>query len=434
MVFLKMSRRFYIETFGCQMNVHDSEKMAGVLSREGYRLTDDLQEADIIIYNTCSIREKAEQKFFSELGRVKSLKSKRPHVKIAVAGCIAQQKGKGVFTRAPHVDLVFGPQNIHLLGGLLQRDRRAVANEDNPFIAESDLPVLREPGGRAWVSIMYGCNNYCSYCIVPFTRGRERSRPSGSIVQEITGLAVQGFREVTLLGQNVNSYRSDVGFPGLLRAINGIEGIERVRFVTSHPRDLSEDLISAMSELEKVCEHLHLPLQSGSDEILKRMNRGYSLNEYRQKVDALRKKVNGLSLTTDIITGFPGETGKDHRKTMEALEEIGYDGIFAFKYSPRPGTSAALMTNPVDDAAMTERIEEILALQDVITLGINRGLENTVQEILVEGPSETDPNMASGRTRTNKVVNFPGLNVRPGEIVAMRITSAHKHSLVGTPL
>jgi len=432
MVFLKMSRRFYIETFGCQMNVHDSEKMAGVLSGEGYRPTDDPKEADIIIYNTCSIREKAEQKFFSELGRIKPLKRKRPHLKIAVAGCIAQQKGKAVFARAPHVDLVLGPQNIHLLGGLVRNDRgRAVANEDNPFIAESDLPVLRKPGGRAWVSIMYGCNNYCSYCIVPFTRGRERSRPSGSVAQEIAGLAVQGFKEVTLLGQNVNSYRSDLDFPGLLRAINAIDGIERVRFVTSHPRDLSEDLISAMSGLEKVCEHLHLPLQSGSDKVLKQMNRGYSLAEYRRKVDALRERVSGLSLTTDIITGFPGETDRDHRSTIEALEEIRYDGIFAFKYSPRPGTSAALMGDPVHDTSKTGRIEEILALQDAITLGINRGLENTVQEILVEGPSETDASMATGRTRTNKVVNFPAVSVRPGDTVQVRITSARKHSLIG---
>ena len=413
------------------MNVHDSEKMAGVLSGEGFSPTDDPAEADLIIYNTCSIREKAEQKFFSELGRVKSLKRRKPHVKIAVAGCIAQQKGKAVFRRAPHVDLVLGPQNIHLLAGLIQHDRRAVANEDNPFIAESELPVLRKPGGRAWVSIMYGCNNYCSYCIVPFTRGRERSRPSGSVVREVRGLAEDGFREVTLLGQNVNSYRSDVDFPGLLRAINATDGIERVRFVTSHPRDLSDNLISAMSELEKVCEHLHLPLQSASDEVLKRMNRGYSFDEYRKKVDALRKRVNSLAITTDIITGFPGETERDHGDTVEALKDIGYDGIFAFKYSPRPGTKAAVMDDPVDDAVKTSRIEEILALQDAVTLRINSALENTVQEILVEGPSETDKLMSSGRTRTNKVVNFPAQHIHPGEIVKVRITKVQKHSLFG---
>jgi len=384
------------------MNVHDSEKMAGVLSGEGFSPTDDPAEADLIIYNTCSIREKAEQKFFSELGRVKSLKRRKPHVKIAVAGCIAQQKGKAVFRRAPHVDLVLGPQNIHLLAGLIQHDRRAVANEDNPFIAESELPVLRKPGGRAWVSIMYGCNNYCSYCIVPFTRGRERSRPSGSVVREVRGLAEDGFREVTLLGQNVNSYRSDVDFPGLLRAINATDGIERVRFVTSHPRDLSDNLISAMSELEKVCEHLHLPLQSASDEVLKRMNRGYSFDEYRKKVDALRKRVNSLAITTDIITGFPGETERDHGDTVEALKDIGYDGIFAFKYSPRPGTKAAVMDDPVDDAVKTSRIEEILALQDAVTLRINSALENTVQEILVEDPARPTsscPQAERGPTR-----------------------------------
>lgn len=434
MVFLKMPQRFYIETFGCQMNVHDSEKMAGVLSRKGYYPTDNPKEADIIIYNTCSIRDKAEQKFFSELGRIKSLKKEKPHVKIAVAGCIAQHLGKSVFSRAPYVDLVFGPQNIHLLTDLIQGDSRAVANEDNPAIADSDLPVLRKSGGRAWVSIMYGCNNFCSYCIVPYTRGRERSRPSGNVLKEISQLAENGFKEVTLLGQNVNSYHSDVDFPGLLRKIDPLEGIERIRFVTSHPRDLSDDLISAMDELDKICEHLHLPLQSGSAKILKRMNRGYSFDEYRKKIDTLRDRIKSLSLTTDIIAGFPGETEEDYKETIQALEDIRYDGIFAFKYSPRPGTAAALMDDCVDETIKAERLSVILEVQDRITFQLNKNLENSIQQILVEGPSEADDSMLTGRTRSNKIVHLRGEGSLIGQVIPVRIVEARKHSLFGTPL
>jgi len=270
------------------MNVHDSEKMAGILASEGYSPAESHKDADIIIFNTCSIRDKAEQKFLSELGRLKSLKKNNPGVKIAVAGCVAQQMGARLLSRAPHVDFVLGPQNLKLVRDIANDATGSSMLEDNPMLAEEELPALRKEKGRAWVSIMYGCNNFCTYCIVPYTRGREKSRPSESIVREIEGLAAEGFKEVTLLGQNVNSYRSDVDFPGLLGKIDKVEGIERVRFVTSHPKDFSAALIEAMAELPSICEHIHLPLQSGSDRILDLMNRRYTYDDYRAKVWLLR--------------------------------------------------------------------------------------------------------------------------------------------------
>jgi tRNA-2-methylthio-N6-dimethylallyladenosine synthase len=432
MVFLNMPhKRFFIETFGCQMNVHDSEKISGVLCREGYSPADSPGDSDLIIFNTCSIRQKAEQKFFSELGRIRKLKKKNPALRIAVAGCIAQQQGKKIFRRAPYVDLVFGPQNIHLLKELLKSGTASVATQDNPDVAGVDLPMKRGGGSRAWVSIMYGCNNFCSYCVVPYTRGRERSRPSENILLEIGGLADQGYKEVTLLGQNVNSYRSDLDFPGLLEKIDAIPGVERIRFVTSHPRDLSERLILAVQRLAKVCEHMHLPLQSGSNRILGLMNRGYSYEEYLSKLRILRHAVPEISITTDIITGFPGETDEDHRKTIGALKEMEFDGIFAFKYSPRGGTKAAAMEGQVADEVKSRRIGEILDVQDSITLPINKKLEASHREILVEGFSETDRKMLSGRTRSNKVVNFKGQDICIGSIVTVRIVKARKHSLDG---
>lgn len=427
-------KRFHIVTFGCQMNVHDSQKISGVLTKEGYSHTENAKDSDLIIFNTCSIRQKAEQKFFSDLGRIKSLKRKKPDLKIAVAGCIAQQMGKGIFRRAPYVDFVFGPQNIHRITDLIQMKSSGIANDDNPEIAYADLPVLRQGKGRAWVSIMYGCNNFCSYCIVPYTRGKERSRPSGNILKEIQGLSQDGFREVTLLGQNVNSYRSDITFAGLLREINSISGIERIRFVTSHPRDLCDELISAISILDNVCEHIHLPLQSGSDRILGLMNRGYTYDEYRKKVDSLRESTPGISITTDVISGFPGETDDDHNMTIRALKDIEFDGIFAFRFSPRQGTKAATMDCQVDDNVKSTRLTEILQVQDSITLKLNKKLENSVQEVLVEGSDDTVKDVLTGRTRSNKIVNFKGNSVPKGKVVDVMILRAKKHSLEGAAL
>src|SRR5208283_1421015 len=280
-------KKYWIITFGCQMNVHDSEKISGILKGEGYFEADSPRDADLVIFNTCSIRQKAEQKFFSELGRIKELKKRKPGLTIAVAGCIAQQEGKKILKRVPYVDHVLGPQNIHMVRDILKSNINRIAVDDNPLIAETDLPVERKDEVRAWINIMYGCNNFCSYCIVPYTRGRERSRPSSAILSEIKVLAEKGYLEITLLGQNVNSYAGDISFPELLKAVDKIEGIKRVRFVTSHPKDLSDDLIAAIRDCEKVCKHIHLPLQSGSTKILSLMNRRYEYNDYMHKVNEI---------------------------------------------------------------------------------------------------------------------------------------------------
>jgi len=413
------------------MNIHDSEKMLGVLDQMGYAETRDPHDADLIIFNTCSVRQKAEQKFYSELGRMKALKEKKPEMQIAVAGCIAQQEGEYIIRKAPFVSFVFGPQNIHALKNLIYGRIVSTALEDNPEIARTDLPVKRSDKVNAWVTIMYGCNNFCSYCIVPYTRGRERSRPANHILAEVKELAERGYKGITLLGQNVNSYRSETNFPGLLRILNGVGEIERIRFVTSYPRDLSDELIAVMTDLPKVCEHIHLPLQSGSNKILRLMNRGYSYEEYIQKVSKLREKIPNISITTDIIAGFPGETDDDHILTIEALKKIEFDGIFAFKFSPRPGTRASVMENQLPGGLKSMRLSQILELQDKITETKNKLLEGSFQEILLEGESETDKKKLTGRTRTNKIVNTPLIDIGNGTLISVEITKGRQHSLEG---
>lgn len=421
------------------MNFHDSEKMAGILSKQGFKETPEQGEADVIIFNTCSIREKAEQKFLSELGRLKKLKRIRPELKIAVAGCIAQQMGGELFKKAPMVDYLIGPQNIDKIKEVLLKEDRAAILEENPALAKEELPALRKDKPRAWVSIMFGCNNFCSYCIVPYTRGREVSRPSASIVREVQALASEGFKEVTLLGQNVNSYFNDTGFTGLLRKLHDINGLERIRFVTSHPRDLSDELMDTMAEFsgQKLCEHIHLPLQSGSDTVLRSMNRRYAYSQYLEKVRKLKDKIPQLAITTDIIAGFPGESEIDHQKTLSALNEIRYDGIFAFKYSPRPGTRASDFDRQIPEKTKNQRLTEILQLQDEITSEKNKALEGTFQQVLVEGlsehnganPLDSEEKQLTGRTRTNKAVNFEGPLSLTGEIVTVRIIEGKRHSL-----
>jgi len=428
-----MPKAVYIRTFGCQMNVHDSEKMLGVLQKEGYFQTQEPRRADLIIFNTCSIRQKAEHKFYSELGRVKAYK-KRRGVKIAVAGCIAQQEGENIFRKAPYVDFVFGPQNIHMLEVFVSEGPLSLATGENPEIAIKNLPLLRSDGVKAWVTIMYGCNNFCSYCVVPYTRGLERSRPSQNIYAEVVELAEKGYKEITLLGQNVNSYKSDTDFTGLLRRLDRIEGIERIRFVTSHPKDLSDELITAMTELPKVCEHIHLPLQSGSSKILRLMNRSYTYDGYMKKVSMLVDKVPGISITSDIIASFPGETEDDHSFTLQALKKIEFDGIFAFKFSPRPNTKAAGMAGQLPEEIKSERLRQILEIQDRITERKNRSLEGTLQEILIEGESKTDREKLTGRTRTNKIVNTPKGNFEKGSLINVEIVRGRKHSLEGRPV
>ncbi|MCG6551057.1 MAG: tRNA (N6-isopentenyl adenosine(37)-C2)-methylthiotransferase MiaB [Candidatus Magnetominusculus sp. LBB02] len=419
------------------MNVHDTEKIAGVLRGEGYLFTDKPEEAALIILNTCSIREKAEHKFMSRLGYFRRLKRKRPGLLIAVAGCIAQQEGERFLIDNQYVDFTFGPQNIVRLPELILKDMRKAAVDDNPALAETDLPAIRNDDTRAWVNIMYGCNNFCSYCVVPHTRGRERSRPVDSIVGEIKTLAALCCKEITLLGQNVNSYKDPstrASFAELLEHVNAIEDIERVRFVTSHPKDLSQELICAIRDLPKVCEHIHLPLQSGSSKILSMMNRKYSYEDYRQKINLLREHIPGISITTDIIAGFPGETEQDHEDTLSALREIGFDGAFAFKYSRRPYTAAKEMDGQLDEQIKSERLKTILELQDDITDKINRRLKGQTIEILVEGVSASDPNHWTGRTRTNKIVNFtPEKSLEKGMLITVDITNSFRHSLQGRP-
>ena len=411
------------------MNIHDSEKMIGLLYKNGYASTENPENADLIIFNTCAIREKAEHKFYSQLGRAKLLKKKNKDLRIAVAGCVAQDAKEKIFQKAPYVDYILGPQNIHLLNDLLSK-KQDIAAEENHSIALNEFTTRRQSNIKAWVSIMYGCNNFCSYCIVPFTRGREVSRPSSSIISEIKELASQGYQEVTLLGQNVNSYRSDIGFVDLLKKID-VMHINRIRFVTSHPRDFSFDLINAFSELGSLCEHIHLPIQSGSDSILKSMNRGYVYEEYLKKIELLRNKLPDIAITTDIIVGFPDETDEDYSDTVTALKEIEFDGIFAFKYSKRKGTKAYEMSGQVPDHIKAERLAYILSLQDEITYQKNKQLEGAVHEVLIEGPSETDPCLLSGRTRTNKIVTIPNSSETIGSLIPVRIHKARHHSLYG---
>jgi tRNA-2-methylthio-N6-dimethylallyladenosine synthase len=414
------------------MNVHDSEKMAGILKLEGYTETDSAKNADIVIFNTCSIRQKAEQKFFSELGRIKALKKRRPDLKIAVAGCIAQQEGSKIIERASYVDYVVGPQNIHILRDIATSEAGSIYTEDNPHITDVDIPADRRDNVRAWVNIMYGCNNFCSYCIVPYTRGRERSRASQSIINEIKDLAEKGYKEVTLLGQNVNSYKSNVDFPGLLKEINKIEGIKRIRFVTSHPKDISDELIYAIRDLDKVCEHIHLPLQSGSSKILALMNRKYTYDDYMKKIEQLKREIPEIAITSDIIAGFPQETDEDHNHTIKALKEVEFDSIFAFKFSPRPGTKASTIDGQLPDDIKSVRLSEILELQNTITERKNKELKGTIQEVLIEGVDEKSTGKFSGRTRTNKIVNIPSEdNAEPGDIITVKITRARRHSLEG---
>jgi tRNA-2-methylthio-N6-dimethylallyladenosine synthase len=419
------------------MNVHDTEKIAGVLRHEGYAFTDKPEDAALIILNTCSIREKAEHKFLSRLGYFKLLKRKRPTLQVAVSGCIAQQEGEKFLIDNQFVDFTFGPQNIVKLPELIAKDRRKAAVEENPTLAETELPAIRDDGARAWVNIMYGCNNFCTYCVVPYTRGRERSRPMDSIIGEIMALADEGYKEITLLGQNVNSYKDPkegphTSFPHLLYRVNGIQGIERIRFVTSHPKDLSPELISAMGALDKLCQHIHLPLQSGSTEILTVMNRKYSYEGYMQIITALRAHTPGVAITSDIIAGFPGETRQDHEQTLAALREIEFDGIFAFKYSKRRHTRASAMDGQIDEETKVERLKNILELQDIITEKINHRLKGQKVEILVEGQSSSDPNTCTGRTSTNKIVNFkPEGHITKGMLITVIVTNAFRHSLEG---
>jgi tRNA-2-methylthio-N6-dimethylallyladenosine synthase len=439
-----VAKKVYIRTFGCQMNEYDSDKMADVLrAAEGYEPTSDPEQADLILFNTCSVREKAQEKVFSDLGRVKHLKKKG--VLIGVGGCVASQEGAAIVERAPYVDLVFGPQTLHRLPQMIQARRqanRAQVDISFPEIEKFDhLPPAKVEGASAFVSIMEGCSKYCSYCVVPYTRGEEVSRPFEDVLVEVAGLADQGVKEVTLLGQNVNAWRGKMGetdeiadFALLLEYVAEIPGIERIRYTTSHPNEFTPRLVQAYAEIPKLVNHLHLPVQHGSDRILMAMKRGYTALQYKSTIRALRKVRPDISLSSDFIVGFPGETEEDFGKMMALIEEIGFDSSFSFVFSPRPGTPAA---NLADDTPQTVKLKRLQHLQATIEANVRRisaSREGTVQRILVEGPSRKSAAELMGRTECNRIVNFdggPASGRLVGQMIDVRITQALPHSLRG---
>jgi tRNA-2-methylthio-N6-dimethylallyladenosine synthase len=448
-----MNEKFaYFETFGCQMNERDSEIMGYLLTEAHYLPTTHIEQADLILVNTCSIRAKAEQKVYSLLGRLKTWKTKRPNRMIVVAGCVAQQEGARIPARMPHVDIVLGTQHIYRLSELVTE----AADSFGPVVAVNLAPqftippYMQEIAGqkkaapshaleiKKFVTIMQGCNNFCTYCVVPYTRGREISRPPDDIVAEITALAANGIKEVTLLGQNVNSYgktgaRAAVGidFPALLHRVAAVSGIERIRFTTSHPKDLSRKQMQTFQEIDKLCPHFHLPVQSGSNRVLKRMNRKYTVEAYIDQVNALRSFRHDIALSTDIIVGFPGETDEDFNATMDLLETVRFHSAFSFKYSDRPNAKSASFTNKVSEPEKTDRLKLLQARQDVITLERNREYVGRRLSVMVEGQSKAAAGQMSGRSETNHIVNFDGNGLRPGETVLVTITEGLLHSLRG---
>ena len=440
-----MTQRYVVRTFGCQMNEHDSERIAGLLEADGMTPTDSVEDADVIVLNTCCIRENADNKLYGHLGHLKSLKEQRPDLQIAVAGCLAQKDRDTIRDRAPHVDVVFGTHNVHRAADLLTE-----AREQGPIVEileetvledalafPSVLPASRESRHAAWVTIQIGCDNSCAFCIVPAVRGPEISRPFDTVVEEVRQLVDQGVVEVTLLGQNVNSYGRDITkrrplFAELLREVGAIEGIRRVRYTSPHPKDLRPETISAMAEVPTVCEHLHLPLQSGSDRVLAAMHRGYTGERYLQKLAAARDAVADLAVTTDIIVGFPGETEDDFARTLEVAAEAAYDSAYTFIYSPRPGTEAAERTEDfVDPEVVGERFERLRVVIERSAVAKHAARVGRTEEVVVEGPARRDPDLTSGRTRQNKLVHFAADGLRPGSVATVAITGAGAHHLRG---
>jgi tRNA-2-methylthio-N6-dimethylallyladenosine synthase len=437
---MREMKKLFLRTFGCQMNEYDSDKISDVLREaEGLELTPDPAEADVIVFNTCSVREKAQEKVFADLGRVKHLKRSRPALMIAVGGCVASQEGPAIVERAPYVDVVFGPQTLHRLPQLLER-RRATGQPQVdvsfPEIEKFDhLPPARVEGASAFVSIMEGCSKYCSFCVVPYTRGEEVSRPFEDVVAEVAGLVGQGVKEVTLLGQNVNAWRGTIDgtpadFAELLHYICEIE-VERIRYTTSHPREFTQRLIDAHAELNKLAPHVHLPVQSGSDRVLAAMKRGYTALEYRSIVRRLRQARPDLSLSSDFIVGFPGETEADFAATLRLAREAEFDASFSFIYSPRPGTPAADLPDEVAKEQKLERLQRLQAQLEAQAGVVSERMVGTTQRVLVEGPSKKNPAELAGRTGNNRVVNFPGGSGLHHSFVSLRITAALPHSLRG---
>ena len=437
-------KKVYVKTFGCQMNEYDSDKMYDVLrAADGYQRTTSPEDADLILFNTCSVREKAQEKVFSDLGRVKHLK--RKGVLIGVGGCVASQEGAAIVERAPYVDVVFGPQTLHRLPQMIEARRRLDQPQVDisfPEIEKFDhLPPARVDGASAFVSIMEGCSKYCSYCVVPYTRGEEVSRPFDDVLTEVAGLADQGVKEVTLLGQNVNAYRGRMGTGGgiadfalLLAVVHDIPGIERIRYTTSHPNEFTQRLIEVYADLPKLVSHLHLPVQHGSDRILAAMKRGYTAIEYKQTIRRLRAVRPGISLSSDFIVGFPGETDEDFGKLMRLIDDVGFDSSFSFVFSARPGTPAAALVDETPASVKLERLRVLQARIDAQARAIGASRVGSVQRVLVEGPSKKDPAELMGRTECNRIVNFRGAARLIGQMVDLMITAALPHSLRGEVL
>ncbi len=433
-------RSYFITTMGCQMNDHDSERIAGLLEAAGYTAAESIETASLVLFNTCCVRENPENKFYGRLGEVKHLKEKKPNLIVGVCGCMVQQdvERERLEKSYPLVDLIFGTHNLHRLPELLElveTGQRVIEVWDEARETVEGTPAQRTDALRAWVNVTFGCDNYCSYCIVPYVRGRCRSREPQAILDEITGLVKHGYREVTLLGQNVNAYGKDLkpaqDFADLLTAVNAIDGLWRIRFMTSHPRDVNPKMIQTLRNLDKVCEHLHLPLQSGSSQILARMNRGYSKNQYLELVAAIREAIPGIALTTDIIVGFPGESDADFAETLEVVQKVRFDSAFTFVYSPRVGTPAAKMGEQIPEEVKRERIMALVELQKQISTEVNATYLNKVVEVLVEGISKNNPAVLASRTRTHKLVHVQGPQELVGKLIKVKIKEATPWTLSG---
>ena len=437
-----MTRKFYIRTFGCQMNEYDSDKLADVLrAAHGMEAADTPEEADVLLFNTCSVREKAQEKVFSDLGRVRHLKRSNPDLLIGVGGCVASQEGAAIVARAPFVDLVFGPQTLHRIPGMIEarrRSGRAQVDISFPEVEKFDhLPPPRKEGPSAFVSIMEGCSKYCSFCVVPYTRGEEISRPFEDVLTEVAGLVDQGVREITLLGQNVNAWRGRMAdgqsgdFALLLEYLAEMPGLERIRYTTSHPKEFTQRLIDAYASVPQLVSHVHLPVQSGSDRVLMAMKRGYTALEYKSIVRRLRTVRPDVSIASDFIVGFPGETEDDFDATLRLAAEVGFDGSFSFVYSRRPGTPAASLEDDTPQEVKLDRLQRLQKQLDGQAQRISRSMIGTVQRVLVEGPARKNAQELSGRTQNNRVVNFAGPARLMGRLVDVTITAALPHSLRG---
>ena len=435
------SKAFYLETFGCQMNVVDSERIVALLAEIGYEQTEDPEQAGLVLLNTCAVRDKAVRKAYGHLGCFKPLKERNPSLIIGMGGCIAQQEGKQLLEEFPYLDLVFGTHNVHRLPEMVQQvaDKHVRCEETEFLDRDTRLQLFPSRTGQEaftrFVTVMQGCDNFCSYCVVPYVRGREISRPSSEVLEEIRDLASQGVREITLIGQNVNSYgnkeEGELSFAELLEQVNAVDGIDRIRFTTSHPKDLSNELIDCFGRLDKLCKHLHLPVQCGSDNILKAMNRGYTRERYLEIVSRLHQVCPDIRLSSDIIVGFPGETEDDFAETMSLLEAVRYTEIYSFIYSPRKGTTAADMKDEFTAEAKQQRFNRMLDLQQEISRQTWEADVGTIQEILVEGASKVGDGQMFGRSTWNRIVNFSGPAELAGTLVKVKITKAFRNSLLG---